>query len=133
MPLWQAMINAGDWSAPEMGFYLTRYLDDAEATDIEPGGVLTLGGTNSSLYTGAIEYIDMPSDIEQSYWLLEVSAVTVQGSSVTINTGSGAIAAIDTGTTLIGGPSADVKTIYAAIPGAVALTGQYDGYYGFRA
>ncbi|KZP34386.1 acid protease [Athelia psychrophila] len=131
VPLWQAMSNADDWSAPMMGFYLTRYIDDESATTTEPGGVLTLGGTNTSLYTGAIEYINMPANIEASYWLLEVSGVTVQGSSVGIATGSSAIAAIDTGTTLIGGPSADVQKIYAAIPGSVALTGQFAGYYGF--
>ena len=130
VPLWQALTTAGDWTAPEMSFYLTRYINDLSASANEPGGVLTLGGTNTSLYSGAIEYQNLPASNANTYWLLEVSAITAQGSSIAVATG--AVAAIDTGTTLIGGPSADVKKIYAAVPGAVALTGQLEGYWGFR-
>ena len=57
--------------------------------------------------------------------------MTVQGSSVSVATGSSALSAIDTGTTLIGGPSADVAAIYAAIPGSQAVQGQ-GGFYAFR-
>ncbi|KAF7981920.1 hypothetical protein HWV62_31531 [Athelia sp. TMB] len=131
VPLWQALTNAGDWTAPEMSFYLTRYINDFSASANEPGGVLTLGGTNTSLYSGAIEYQNMPSSNDNTYWLLEVSAITAQGSNIAVATGANAVAAIDTGTTLIGGPTADVKKIYAAVPGAVALTGQMEGYWGF--
>ena len=47
-------------------------------------------------------------------------------------TTSSAISAIDTGTTLIGGPSTDVKNIWAAVPGSSPLTGNNLGFYGFR-
>lgn len=66
-------------------------------------------------------------------WYLIHVGVTVNGKSVTIPTGNSAISAIDTGTTLIGGPSAGVRAIYAAIPGSQALTGQMQGFYAFRA
>jgi hypothetical protein len=42
------------------------------------------------------------------------------------------IAAIDTGTTLIGGPSAAVAAIYSQISGSLQLTGSLAGLYGFR-
>lgn len=45
---------------------------------------------------------------------------------------SGAQAAIDTGTTLIGGPSDAVAAVYAAIPGSRKMTGSYAGYYEYR-
>ena len=57
-------------------------------------------------------------------------AVTVNGKSVTLPSGN--VAAIDTGTTLIGGPSAAVSAIYAQIPGSQQLSGNLAGFYGFR-
>ena len=57
--------------------------------------------------------------------------VTVQGKTVSVATGASAASAIDTGTTLIGGPSTDVAAIYAAIPGSQAVQGN-GGFYAFR-
>ena len=57
-------------------------------------------------------------------------ALTVNGNSV--NIGSTTAAAIDTGTTLIGGPSAAVKAFWGGVSGAVALTGNLTGFYAFR-
>ena len=56
-------------------------------------------------------------------------ALTVNGESVTLSSGSGAYAAIDTGTTLVGGPEDAVSALYAQIPGSQALTGDNAGYY----
>jgi hypothetical protein len=50
----------------------------------------------------------------------------MQGKTVSL---SGVQAAIDTGTTLIGGPEADVQAIYANIPGSRRMTGVYAGYF----
>jgi hypothetical protein len=58
--------------------------------------------------------------------------VTVQGNPIQISTGTPALAAIDTGTTLIGGPSRDVRNIWAGVPGSRALTGDLAGFYTFR-
>lgn len=38
-------------------------------------------------------------------------------------------AAIDTGTTLIGGPTDVVKEIFSGIPGSAPATGDFKGYY----
>ena len=57
--------------------------------------------------------------------------VTVQGERVSVATGNSALSAIDTGTTLIGGPSDDVAAIWAAVPGSrQSATNQ--GFYTFR-
>lgn len=130
LPFWQALQNNNQFSSPEMSFWLTRFVNDDEAKSEEPGGVLTLGGTNSSLFTGDIEFLDMPSGVTPSFWLLQMSSITVQGKSVQIASSS-ATSAIDTGTTLIGGPSIEVQNIWAQVPGSVPLVGEMDGFYGY--
>jgi cathepsin D len=65
-----------------------------------------------------------------SYARALIIAVTVNGKSVTLPSGN--VAAIDTGTTLIGGPTAAVAAIYAQIPGSQQLSGNLAGFYGFR-
>ena len=87
-----------------------------------------MGFTNSSYYTGDIEYTDLVNS-EGSYWLLQISAITVQGNSVTLDSGSSSDAAIDTGTTLVGGPEDAIANIFAQIPNSEAGSGNYDGYY----
>ena len=69
-PFWQAL--GSQLSASEMAFYLTRFNGDSNATVEEPGGVFTLGGTNSTLFTGDIEFLPMPSGTP-TYWLLTMS------------------------------------------------------------
>jgi hypothetical protein len=90
------------------------------------------GSTNSSLYTGQIDYQDIPSNFI-SYWTLAIKNLTVNSNSVSVPSGQSSYAAIDTGTTLIGGPAAQVASVYAQIPNAVAGTGNYEGYYLYRA
>ena len=58
-------------------------------------------------------------------------AITVQGRSVQIATGRAAPAVIDSGTSLIAGPTADVDAIWAAVPGSAAAVG-YPGFFTFR-
>lgn len=52
---------------------------------------------------------------------------------MSLPSGSGAYAAIDTGTTLIGGPAQYVAAIFAQIPGSQAGTGNFESYYTYRA
>ena len=56
----------------------------------------------------------------------------MQGNSVSIPTGSSALSAIDTGTTLIGGPSDAVQAVWAAVNGSQALKGNMEGFFAFR-
>ena len=77
-----------------------------------------MGFTNSSVFTGDIEYESLV-DNRGSYWLLEMSSLTAQGNSVTLSSGS-SYAAIDTGTTLVGGPSAAIAELYSQIPNSHA-------------
>ncbi|KAG6817357.1 hypothetical protein H0H93_007311, partial [Arthromyces matolae] len=128
-PLWQALTNNNHLDSPEFSFYMTRFNDDVNANTEEPGGIFTLGGTNSTLFSGDIEFLDMPVNTP-TFWLLQISAITVQGSKVAITTGTSALAAIDTGTTLIGGPSGDIAAIWAAVPGSQTVPFM-SGFYSF--
>ncbi|KAG2354963.1 hypothetical protein BDR07DRAFT_1474222 [Suillus spraguei] len=115
-PFWEALYNAND------------LLNPSNQVGATPGGMLTLGGTNSSLYNGSIEYLNLTGP--PSYWLLTVSSITVQGKTITIDS-PGGLAAIDTGTTLIGAPSPIAASIWAQVPGSTELTGDWQGLYAF--
>lgn len=127
-PFWEALYNANDLFEPLFSFYLERHVNQANQVGATPGGMLTLGGTNSSLYNGSIEYLNLTGP--PSYWLLTVSSITVQGKTITIDS-PGGLAAIDTGTTLIGAPSPIAASIWAQVPGSTELTGDWQGLYAF--
>ncbi|KAF9461540.1 aspartic peptidase A1 [Collybia nuda] len=123
-PLWEALVSNGAWDSPLMAF---QYLDDPTAQSLEPGGSFNLGFVNTTLFTGDIEYVEMPT--RASYWILPMTSLTVQGTSVALPSGSEAYSAIDTGTTLVGGPSEYMNALYSLIPGASPGSGNFEGYY----
>ncbi|THG96621.1 hypothetical protein EW026_g5243 [Hermanssonia centrifuga] len=110
-----------------MAFHLTRYVNDSSVRNVEPGGTFTLGSTNSTLYTGEIDYTNIPSGAI-GYWTIPLNTISVQSTPIALS-GSASYAAIDTGTTLLGGPSDVVAQIYSKIPGSAPGSGNYEGYY----
>ena len=110
-----------------------------------------IGYVNESLYTGSIDYRNIPNG-QDSYWLQEITcksngmqsvavfliwnlcsvAMTVQGKSISLPSGSASYAAIDTGTTLVAGPASGIAAIYAQIPDSSPGTGQWEGFYSYR-
>ncbi|KAF8169784.1 aspartic peptidase domain-containing protein [Pholiota molesta] len=113
-PFWEALATSNQLSSPEMAFWLARS-QNLQVEDV-PGGAFTLGGTNSSLFTGDIEFLNMPTGTPE-FWTLPLASVSVNGKKVSIGS-AGSMAAIDTGTSLIAGPIADVTAIWATIPGS---------------
>ncbi|KAJ3821541.1 aspartic peptidase domain-containing protein [Lentinula raphanica] len=131
-PFWQALVNAGDLSSPEMSFWLAREGSTASTTSVDgdtevSGGVFTLGGSNTSLFSGDIEFLDTQGT--PSFWLLKMNALTVQSQSISLGSSS-QLSAIDTGTTLIGGPSDAVQNFYASIAGSEEVP-QEQGFWSF--
>lgn len=88
---------------------------DAQNNDDQPGGQFTLGGTNSSLYDGNINFVNL---VRPLYWTIPMTALGTQGGATIPISGSTQNAAIDTGTTLIGGPSSILDPFYNEIPGS---------------
>lgn len=78
-----------------------------------------MGGTNSSLYDGDINFVNL---VKAQYWTVPLSGLGVSSGSTIAISGSTANAAIDTGTTLIGGPSSVLDEFYAQIPGSARGT-----------
>jgi len=131
IPFWNALITDNQLAAPEMAFWLTRFRG-TNFKDEEPGGSFTLGGTNASLFQGDIEFLPMAGPSQPTFWLLGVSVINVQGQSLKLAaTGNNALAAIDTGTTLIGGPTTDVANLWAQIPGSALVGPTMPGFYEF--
>ncbi|KAF8757931.1 peptidase A1 family [Rhizoctonia solani] len=124
-PFWETLVKNNQWTEPVMSFFLTRFTDVNGAREREPGGEFMMGGTNTNLYTGDIDYVNIPSG-QESYWLIPLTAVGVNGANIL---GSTVNAAIDTGTTLVGGPTSAIAAIFAQIPNSEPGTGDLEGYY----
>jgi hypothetical protein len=95
------------------------------ALNLKPGrGELTLGGLNSAAFTGKPTYTPV---IKAAWWTVKLDAMTLSGSRMFTNRR----AIIDSGTTNILGPRADVRAFYAAIPGSRSASdiGFPDGFY----
>jgi cathepsin D len=67
--VWEVLADAGKLSEPQFSFFLTRYHSNNSATYLEPGGLITLGGSNKRLYTGKIEFYDLTLE---SGWILDL-------------------------------------------------------------
>lgn len=148
-PLWQSLVRTnGTLDAPLMAFQLTRYVNDSSVRTVEYGGTFTVGSTNTSLYTGDIDYHDIPSG-SVGYWSIPLSstypsldqdqilvtlceAISVQSMTLNLSASGSRLAAVDTGTTLVGGPPQLIQQMYATIPGSEPGTGHYNGYYTYR-
>ncbi|GAA6064457.1 hypothetical protein JCM10212_004441 [Sporobolomyces blumeae] len=126
-PFWQNLFQASVLPFPGFAVSLTRYNNVPNASAVEPGGSLTIGYLNASLYSSEINYVAIPSGME-SYWVIPMDSVSVNGTNVSTTQ---QYVAIDTGTTLIGGPRDVVSAIYDQVEGAQAATGRYSGYYSY--
>ncbi|KAG8879642.1 hypothetical protein FRB97_001553 [Tulasnella sp. 331] len=123
-PWWQTSAETSAWAQPLFAFALARDDNPTSAADI-PGGSFTIGDVDTTQFKGGIEYTDIPTN-EQSWWLLPMSQITLNGQAFPLD---GALSAIDTGTSLMGGPQDSTDAFYQQIPGATAGTGENAGYY----
>lgn len=95
-------------------FYLNRN------PDTEPGGELLLGGTDPEYYTGDFNYVNVT---RQAYWQIRVDSMAV-GDQLSLCKG-GCEAIVDSGTSLITGPSVEVKALQKAIGAFPLIQGEY--------
>ncbi|EJU03860.1 acid protease [Dacryopinax primogenitus] len=128
-PFWEVLVQSGDWSSPVMGFFLTRFINSSSPAILQPGGSFTMGFVDTTLFTGAIDWAGIPPGRE-GYWLLELTTLSVFGSSIALSASSSDnFAVMDTGTTLLLVPPQALKEIFALVPGSAPATGAYEGYY----
>ncbi|NWU22149.1 CATD protein, partial [Dyaphorophyia castanea] len=86
----------------------------------QPGGELVLGGTDPKYYKGEFSWLNVT---RKAYWQIHMDSVHV-ASGLSVCEG-GCEAIVDTGTSLITGPSKEVKKIQAAIGAKPLIKGEY--------
>jgi C1A family cysteine protease len=92
------LVDAGGLAAPEFAFYLGN----------QQPGTLVLGGTDKSHYTGDFAYVPLK---KEDYWRINLDDVKLSGKSM--STCKDAI--VDSGTSLLAGPKAEVAKLAAAV------------------
>jgi len=103
----QALVASGKLAEPVFGFYIGD----------NRNGELTLGGVNSDYFTGEFTYVPLKS---KSYWEIALEGVKLNGDvvdSTTVN------AIVDSGTSLMAGPTTVVKGIAKKL-GATGILGK---------
>ncbi|KAM4038416.1 cathepsin E-like [Anomaloglossus baeobatrachus] len=99
---------------PIFSFHLNK--DD----NFEYGGELILGGIDHSLYKGPIHWIPLT---DKGYWQIRLDNIKVHGKVAFCPNGCEAI--VDSGTSLITGPSVDVKRLQKLIGATPLLFGEF--------
>jgi len=94
--IFEGLINQGLVDVPQFGFYLSK----SDGVD----GELMLGGYNAGKFKGPLTWIPLTSE---TYWQFELQSISMSNRSFT----SAKAAVLDTGTSLLAGPTADVKKI----------------------
>lgn len=111
VPPFYNMVSQKAVDTSVFSFYLDRNVNDST------GGELLLGGIDKSKYVGDITYTPVT---QKGYWQFKMDSVVINGEPTFCINGCNAIA--DTGTSLIAGPSEEVKKLNDLI-GAIPIVG----------
>merc|ERR1712217_318385 len=101
-----ALVKAGELAQPVFGFFLGN----------NQVGELEFGGVDSKHYTGDFSYVPLSSE---TYWQVALDGVTLGSDSAS----STKRAIVDSGTSLLAGPTADVNAIAQKL-GAKSVLGK---------
>lgn len=105
------MVNAFEQKAIDRNIF-AFYLGDNE------DGELTIGGVDESRYVGDFHKVDL---LDATYWEIKLDGVTAGDLDITSDT----TAIVDSGTSMLTGPSRDVAKLAKAVGAKRMLTGQY--------
>jgi hypothetical protein len=109
--IFEAAFNQGLVSSKQFAFYLGNSEDDA--------GELVLGGYDTTHFTGELTWVNL---IAETYWEIKLDKLVVD---TTTYAKDGAKAIIDTGTSLLTGPSEIVKSLAAQVGAKSLSNGEY--------
>jgi cathepsin D len=100
---------------PVFAFYLDRDPDSGVQ-----GGELTFGGTDTAHYTGDITWAPVT---RKGYWQFRADSVTSNGA--TLGCSGGCEVILDSGTSLLTGPTEEIKKIQDLIGAKPVVNGEY--------
>jgi hypothetical protein len=110
--VFEMMIDQGLVDEPVFSFYLTSDGSDGE---------MDLGGIDTAHFTGDLQYVPV---VAENYWTIDLESMILEGESTSFTTAPRAI--VDTGTSLLAGPSAEVKALAGKLGASpVGTTGEY--------
>eukprot|EP00998_Keelungia_sp_KM082_P004932 NODE_1628_length_1273_cov_158.862129_g1613_i0.p2 GENE.NODE_1628_length_1273_cov_158.862129_g1613_i0~~NODE_1628_length_1273_cov_158.862129_g1613_i0.p2 ORF type:complete len:409 (+),score=118.03 NODE_1628_length_1273_cov_158.862129_g1613_i0:63-1229(+) len=104
-PVWQRALQEGLIQTPVFGFWLAK-----EANTHGKGGELTLGGTDSSHYSGSLTWIPL---ISETYWEIAFDGIAIGSERVKMPETKRAV--VDTGTSLMTLPTEDAYKVNKAL------------------
>jgi len=108
--MFECMVQQGLVDKAEFSFYLGKESGEK--------GELLLGGTDSDYYTGDFTYVPLKAE---TYWEITMDSLKIGDSTY----GEGNNAIVDSGTSLLTGPSDAVKAIAEAIGAKPLIAGEY--------
>jgi cathepsin D len=112
VPPWYNIISQNLVTTQIFSFWLNDNLNSAN------GGELVLGGVDTTKYTGTPTFAKLTSE---TYWQFSVDDFSLRETSLGYCGTTGCTAICDTGTSLIAGPSAQVRALNLKL-GAVTIT-----------
>uniref|UniRef100_A0A8C4Y0T6 pepsin A n=1 Tax=Gopherus evgoodei TaxID=1825980 RepID=A0A8C4Y0T6_9SAUR len=115
-PVFDNMMNEGLVSEDLFSVYLS--------SDEQSGSFVMFGGIDSSYYSGSLNWIPLSAE---TYWEITMDSVTMNGETIACSGGCQAI--IDTGTSLLAGPSTGISSINSYIGANVMLRLSHWGTY----
>lgn len=125
-PLVEAIASQGQLAQQVFAFAFESHTFLVDGPTTAPGGEMTIGGVDTTKYSGEIHWNELS---EEGFWEIPLGGVLVDGQDAGISTPK---AIIDTGTTLIGLPQTVMQQLYARVPNsAPANLDGNGGYFSF--
>lgn len=126
-PVFDNMMGQKVLEEPVFSFYLSRRSSgsgpggpEGPADPEGPEGELLLGGVDAALHSGPINWVPVTS---KGYWQIKMDRVALQGAAAFCPTGCQAI--VDTGTSLIAGPTNDILVLQQLIGASPTNIGEF--------
>jgi cathepsin D len=127
VPIYNQLMNEGLVDSGVFAFYIHR--DSAHGghhDDHDIGGEIAWGGVNPDRFVGtypdAFQWVDVT---RKAYWQIAIGTVTVEDTDPTVVCETGCEAIVDSGTSLITGPSEYTNAINRAIGAIEFIAGEW--------